>query len=209
MILFYDTETTGFPDSKRSLDEQPRVVQLGAILANPERKEMQRLDMILRLGDVPANVLQDWTVGKDGKGGAAAIHGISPEISEQIGITEVLVIEAFCDLVAVADLVVGHNHVSFDNKIMTNVVRRVLGRPDADPFAGKAMFDTILAGMPLMKLPARQGGYRKPKLIDLHKHLIGEGFEDAHTAIADVLATQRCYYAMEDMVAAKMREKAA
>uniref|UniRef100_A0AB74UMQ8 Uncharacterized protein n=1 Tax=Caulobacter phage BL57 TaxID=3348355 RepID=A0AB74UMQ8_9VIRU len=152
--------------------------------------------------------MDSW-VGTPAKPGAASIHGISPDLSEAIGITEDIAVEAFLDLVAVADVIVGHNHVSFDNKIMTNVVRRVLRRPDADPFAGKAMFDTILAGMPLMRLPARQGGFRKPKLIDLHKHLTGEGFEDAHTAIADVLATRRCFYAMEDMVAAKKQEQAA
>ncbi|AXQ68316.1 putative PolIII-like exoribonuclease [Caulobacter phage CcrBL10] len=209
MILFYDTETTGFPDGKKPLDEQPRIVQLGAILAYPDRREAARLDTILSLGTVPTSVLSDWTIGRDGKGGAAAIHGVSPEISEKIGMTEAIAIEAFMDLVAVADVIVGHNHISFDNKIVTNVVRRVMGRPDADPFEGKSMFDTIVAGTPLMKLPSRQGGYRKPKLIDLHKHLTGEGFEDAHTAIADVQATRRCYYAMQDMVAAKLQEKTA
>lgn len=196
MILTYDTETTGFPETKRSLEEQPRIVQLGAVLDYPDGREAMRLDAIIRVGEVPANVLHSWTVGRDNDGGAARIHGITPEISEKIGITEEIVFDMFLDMVAVADVIVGHNHVWFDNKVTTNVVRRVYKKADADPFANKKMFDTIEAGKLLMKLPSKQGGYRKPKLIDLHTHLTGQGFEDAHTAIADVLATRRCHRAM-------------
>lgn len=40
---------------------------------------------------------------------------------------------------------------------------------------------------------------RRLKLIDLHKHLTGEGFESAHRAKADVMATYRCILEMKKL----------
>lgn len=206
MNLFYDTETTGFVNKKMALDavEQPRVVQLGAILDFEDGREAMRLDVIINhpFDALPANVRAGW-VGEDGISGAAKIHGISPAISEQIGVTESIAIELFCDMLAVAKTVVGHNITGFDNTLMTGVIRRVLRRPDADPFAGKRILDTMVAGKPLAAMPSRQGGYKNPKLTELHQKLFGEGFEDAHQAISDVLACRRCFYEMMRIVEAR------
>lgn len=207
MILFYDTETTGFPNGKLPLNEQPRIVQLGAILDFEDGREAMRLDFIIRHTDLPRSVMESW-VGKDGKSGAAAIHGITPEISEKIGMTEEIAFDAFLDLVAVADTVCGHNHEYFDNKVVNLSLQRVLKRDGFDAFAKAKSFDTIKAGAQLMRKPSKVGGFQKPKLIDLHTYLTGEGFADAHTAIADVLATRRCFYAMQALVAAKLQAQA-
>lgn len=192
MILTYDTETTGFLDRKLPMDDeaQARIVQLGAILDDEQGNEIMRLDVVIRHPDLPESVRTSWAK-------AATIHGISEEFAAKVGVTEVIAIEMFMDMVAVADLVVGHNIKGFDNDMVRAQVRRVLGRSE-DPFAGKTLFDTMPNGAALMRRP--QG---KVKLTALHQHLTGEDFDGAHRAINDVLATRRCFYALQDIAAGR------
>lgn len=212
MILTYDTETTGLPARSRApeLDEQPRIVQLGAVLDDASGKEIMRLDVILALDfeNLPEKVQKGW-VGEDGKGGAAGVHGISPEVSKAYGVNERTAIDLFLDMIEVAELIVGQNIEGFDNFIVTGAARRALGDNTLDPFRGKRIFDTMKAGTPLCKLPKKGGGLRSPSLTALHEHLFGEGFDGAHAAINDVLAARRCFYRMQDIANAAQGKVAA
>lgn len=193
-ILFYDLETTGFIEHRYALHDprQPKIVQIGAILDDEDRNEIMRLDVIIALkGEIPAK--------------AAEIHGITTQMSQALGVNENNAIDIFLDMVDVADLIVGQNVIDFDNKVMTAVVRRLHEDPSADPFENKQFFDTMVAAKPICKIPAKQGGFKKPNLTEIHKHFFGEGFAKAHSAIADVLAARRCFYALQDLVSTPER----
>ena len=41
------------------------------------------------------------------------------------------------------------------------------------------------------------GGYKWPKLSELHMKLFGTQFEDSHNAMADVEATAKCFWEMK------------
>lgn len=205
MILTYDTETTGLPS--RSLDAhlptQPRIVQLGAILDDAAGNEIMRLNVIIAhdFDKLPEKVQDGWIGGP--KGGAAAVHGITPEMSKALGVNERGALELFLDMVDVAEVIVGHNIAGFDEFIVNGCVRRSLDDVMLSPFRDKRIADTMQMGKPVAKLPARQGGFKNPSLIELHKHLFdGEGFDGAHAAINDVIASRRCFYRMQEMAAA-------
>jgi hypothetical protein len=46
-------------------------------------------------------------------------------------------------------------------------------------------------------LPRKNGGYKPPKLIELHEILFGESFVGAHDAAADVRACARCFFELK------------
>ena len=57
-------------------------------------------------------------------------------------------------------------------------------------------FCTMTSTTSLLQLPnpnAYYGGYKWPKLIELHEWLFGVGFDGAHDAMADLDATTRCF----------------
>ena len=46
----------------------------------------------------------------------------------------------------------------------------------------------------MCQIPGGRGGkFKLPTLTELHNHLFGAGFGDAHNATADVEATTRCF----------------
>jgi len=45
----------------------------------------------------------------------------------------------------------------------------------------------------MLKIPDPKWGYKWPKLQELHNHLFGESFEEAHNAMADIEATKKCF----------------
>lgn len=197
MILHYDLETTGFINRKIALSDpsQARIVQLAAVLDDLEGNEVMRLDVIIAVPNVPS--------------AAANIHGITTEISQKIGLSESTAIELFLEMLEDAEIVVGQNIKGFDNDLLTGAARRVISNEAYDPFAGKHIFDTMLAGQVLCRLPWRGGGFKKPNLGELHRYLFnGEGFPDAHKAISDVLAARRCFYAMQKIVQTASHESA-
>ena len=83
-ILFYDTETTGLPDFKAPSEapHQPHIVQLAALLVDPDsRQTIASMDVIVR----PAG----WTI----PGEVAAVHGITTERAEAVGVQEKLAVD--------------------------------------------------------------------------------------------------------------------
>lgn len=192
MILTYDLETTGLP--VRSLpvshEMQPRIVQIGAIMDYEDGREAMRIDLVLRHHNLPEETIKSWH-------GAAKIHGIEPDVSYKIGVEEATAMDAFLDMVQAADTIVGQNIKGFDNDIIRGTVRRLHKNDTLDPFDRKGIYDTMLAAQPVCRIPARNGGLKRPNLTEIHTYLFGTGFEDAHTAIADVLACRRCYYELK------------
>ena len=41
------------------------------------------------------------------------------------------------------------------------------------------------------------GGYKWPKLEELYRKLFGRMFDNAHDALADVVATKECFFALK------------
>lgn len=176
--LYFDTETTGFPQKPNTPDEAcPHIVQLAAILVDDAEGEVASMNVIVRP--------EGWTVPKE----AADVHGITTEKAEAFGIPIKVALATFSNLVRVSEQVVAHNF-EFDRKLVAYEVDR-LGR--IHRIEEKPQFCTMLATVDLCKLPGRYGKFKWPKLMEAHEILLGEGFDGAHDALADVRACQRLH----------------
>lgn len=188
MYLIFDTETTGLPrDYKAALtdfDNWPRVVQLSWQLHAADGSLIRFNDFIIRPEgfDIPFN--------------ASAIHGITTEKANTLGVPLGEALEHFLSDLSDSQYVVGHN-IEFDINVLGSEFLR-LGIESS--LTQMPTIDTTHAGTDFCKLPGgRGGGYKYPKLDELHQALFGKGFGEAHNAIADVEATARCFVRMCEM----------
>lgn len=185
MYLIFDTETTGLPRDYRApltdFDNWPRVVQISWQLLNSDGSLDRYGDYIIRPDgfDIPFN--------------AAAIHGITTEKAQRLGVPLQVALNHFLKDLEDSNIVVGHN-IEFD----INILGCELLRLGIDTGLTKMpTIDTTHAGTDFCKLPGgRGGGYKYPKLDELHQALFKKGFGEAHNAIADVEATARCFVRM-------------
>lgn len=184
MKLFFDTETTGKADFKASHEakHQPHIVQLGAVLTEDDGTERASIDLIIKP--------DGWTIPEE----AAAIHGITTEIAERCGVPLLHAASVFSRLLAQADTLVAHN-IEFDVKMMRASFFR-LGKPFSDD--GKTFYCTMKAATDICRLPGLYG-YKWPTLQEAHVHFLKEEFKGAHSAIVDVLACKRIYFALNPL----------
>lgn len=194
-ILFYDTETTGLPDFKAPSEapHQPHIVQLAALLVDPETREtIASMDVIVRP--------DCWTIPAD----VAAVHGITTERAITVGVSESIALGLFMDLWHAADFRVGHNE-SFDARIIRIAQHRFeCGELDVWK-EGRAECTARLA-TPICALPptekmkaARRFHHKTPNLSEAYRHFTGRELENAHSAMADVLACRDVYFNIIDM----------
>jgi DNA polymerase-3 subunit epsilon len=191
MILFFDTETTGLPDwrAPSKADHQPHIVQLAAILMEPDGTEAAAVDLIVRPDgwDIPDNL--------------ADLHGISTERAMRCGVREELVVVLWRDIVDRADLVVAHN-VKFDARIMRIASAR-FGRPKE---LEKPTYCTMEAAAPIVDLPPTErmiaAGFDKPKppkLEECVRHFFGREMTGAHNALVDVRECAAVYQHLKSL----------
>lgn len=187
-VLFFDTETTGLLIPGGTIEEQPHIVQLGAIYTTyntfTETLNETILNQIYNPGVlIPENLCK--------------LHGISNELAQtKPFITNYL--EGFIKMMKEADIIIGHN-LTYDLEVIYYEIERVWNSEEAKERLKifkkqikEKSYCTMLWSVQFCKIPGR-AGYKWPKLIELHKCLFGEEFDNAHNAIADIRATQRCF----------------
>lgn len=185
MLLYYDSETTGFVQPTLPPDHptQPHLVQLGAILVNDAGDEIQTASLIVRP--------EGYTIPEQ----AARVHGITTELALAIGLPFVTVLSVFYNMRAVAKEVVAFN-ADFDDLVMAAQSAKL----QRTPRAGPTTFCCMRAAGPIMNLPpttrmlvAGLDKYKPPNLAEAHQFFCGEGFTGAHGALADARACMRVH----------------
>lgn len=190
-ILGYDTETTGFPSSKKPLNDetQPHVVQLAAQLVELSTKQVvQSMDVIIRP--------DGWTIPKESED----VHGISTEKAFRLGVREDVAIEMFYDLWLKANFRVGHNE-QFDAKIISIGLSRFMPLSSAEKWNAGHSFCTQRESTNIVNIPPTQKmlavGRKTPKspnLAEAYKFFSREELVGAHNALVDVQACMSVYW---------------
>lgn len=192
MILFFDTETTGFLDDRLPVDHeaQPYIVQIAAQLCDDDGSVVAGFSFIVRYPDVEIPER------------AAAVHGITNAKAIQFGMSAEFALGAFTHLYQRADLVCAHN-IKFDKGILEVAIARYYGK--TMPLR-KPLFCTMEAASPIIKLPPtekmRAAGFDKPKppkLEECIQHFFNEKLEGAHDAMVDVIACRRVYFHIKSL----------
>jgi DNA polymerase-3 subunit epsilon len=198
--LFYDSETTGLPlFSKPSEDPgQPHIVQLAAALVDLDtRQTIASFDVIARP--------DGWTIPDE----VSAIHGITTEHAQRVGIPEALAVDMLLELWQRAYVRIGHNE-SFDARIVRIAHMRLRGQirsaviPDA--WKGAQAQCTALQSTPICKLPPtdkmRAAGINRWKTANLgeaYLHFTGKPLDGAHSAMNDVQGCMAVYFGIKDL----------
>lgn len=201
MILFFDTETTGFPDYRMPPDHesQPAIVQIACLLMDDDGIERTSASMVVQVIDreIPKS--------------AADVHGITTEISQKFGVYPTAALYLWDRLAQMADTIVAHN-VKFDRTIIEcawtkhNPAFRATPSDFSSRHAGKHWFCTMDAATPVVNLPPTARmlavGFNKPKAPKLEEcimHFFGESLSGAHDALVDVRATARLYFHLQSL----------
>lgn len=191
MILFFDTETTGFVDKKKpaNWEGQPRLVQLGAVLTEDDGTERAVVNLIVRPEPMMRIPEQ-----------ASRVHGITDEIAFRCGVTPKSAMGVFFRLVEVSDLLVAHN-MAFDLLVMQAEAYRNGQEKIAELLQSETLFCTMETATPIVNLPPTDrmlaAGFNKPKAPKLEeciRYFFGEEIEGAHDALVDVRACARVYF---------------
>ncbi|MHB8402979.1 MAG: DNA polymerase III subunit alpha [Bacteroidia bacterium] len=184
MFLIFDTETTGLPRNYNApisdSENWPRVVQIAWQLHNVQGGLISANSIIVKPDGftIPFN--------------ASQVHGISTERALSEGSDLQVAMNEFVEAVKQSKYLCGHN-IEFDLSIIGAEFHR-LGMKDE--FSGKAVLDTKNdAVTEFCAIPGGKGGkYKWPKLTELYQKLFNQGFEEAHNAAFDVMATAKCFF---------------
>ncbi|HYG16698.1 MAG TPA: 3'-5' exonuclease, partial [Bacteroidia bacterium] len=181
MFLIFDTETTGLPRDKNApmtnVDNWPRAIQVAWQLHDEKGYLVEaKSHLVIPDGfDVPYE--------------AYKIHGISTDKATKDGIPLEDVLRDFEAAVERCTYLVGHN-IEFDINVLGAEFLRKTG---LQKLTEKKVADTVIGSIDYCALPGgKGGGFKYPKLEELHHKLFEKGFDAAHNAIADVEVSARC-----------------
>lgn len=195
MILFFDTETTGFYQDRLPIDDpsQPYIVQLAAQLCEDTGDPVAEFSFIVDPG-----IGDGVTIPKV----ASDVHGITDERAVLLGVSSEFALSAFTHLYQRAEVVCAHN-IKFDKGVIEAAIARHYKK--IMPLR-KTLFCTMEAASPIVNLPPtermRAMGMTKPKppkLEECIRHFFDESLEGAHDAMVDVNACRRVYYHLKTM----------
>lgn len=191
-LLFYDTETTGLPDWKSPSggENQPHIVQIGALLVNAETREvLKELDVIVKP--------EGWEIPED----TIEVHGITNEHALEVGIPEKEAIHHLLDMFHSAEGVerVAFNR-TFDQRIVRIGLKRFFNEDVQELWAEKDNHHcSMLMAKKICKIePKGRYGYKNPKLSEAYEFFTGEELEGAHNALVDAKAAMTVYFACLD-----------
>ena len=188
-IVFFDTETTGLPMNYGApvtdVDNWPRLVQLAWLVHDMDGNELKVENRIIKP--------EGFEIPEE----ASKIHGITTQEALDGGWDLKTVLHEFASDMNDCTLLIAHN-ISFDRKIIgCEFYRKEIGTFLEEVQKLCTMHkSTSYCELPN---PSGRGGYKWPKLQELHSKLFGSQFEDAHDALADIQATAKCYWKLKEL----------
>lgn len=202
-FLFFDTETTGLPKRwgapAEELDNWPRIIQLAMIVANEKGEELFRFKELIKPDgwEIPS-------IEKDGiKAQFWIDNGFDTETNMEKGVPIFDALRQLQSCLKKVDYKVAHN-INFDNPVTGAEIMRA--GITYELFKYKKGLCTMSTSTKFCQLPKKNGyGFKWPKLEELHQILFNEGFDGAHDALADVIATQRCFFELVKRGIIKLR----
>lgn len=196
-LLFYDSETTGFPDFKAPSDDpaQPHITQIAALLTDEAGNKLASIDLLVRP--------DGWTIPDD----LQALTGITMERAEQGGVAEPVALSAFAALWRRASIRIAHNE-SFDARILRIGFKRFSGICDPDAWKAGPAACTQTLSTPIVKLPptekmvaaGRGRSNKPPKLAEAYQFFTGKELSGAHNAMIDVMGVKAVWFAIQGEV---------
>lgn len=178
MILFIDTETSGFPKNGVGLEDptQARILEIACILTDDQGKVISTLDTLVQCGDIE---LSD-----------KLPHDITFKDCNEEGQTNNQLSEWLSLYLRKSSIIVAHN-IDFDLKMMALHV-------DKNFFHSHVKFCTMKATTDICKIPhARNSGYKFPKLDEAHAYFFGETKKSNHRAMGDAIMCKEIYFALQ------------
>ena len=180
-LLFFDCETTGVPkDYKASyedVDNWPRVISLAWLLCDCDGNVIHQQHELIKPNGWQMPTEKFWID-----------NGFSHEKSVADGLPIEDVLEMFIACKEQASALVAHN-LSFDHRIVWAEIIRA-GR---EPKRGMEKYCTMMKSTSYCRLPAKRG-FKWPKLEELYTVLFEKCFDNAHDALADVIACKECFF---------------
>jgi DNA polymerase-3 subunit epsilon len=189
-ILYFDTETTGLPNSREVLTHpsQPHMTQLGFILEVNGHDAITVDSLITPTG---------WEISPK----AGELTGITLEMCEADGIPIADAVELFVIAAENADLIVCHN-TAFDTKLIgIEYLRLQPLRKIQEVLSGRPTLCTMKVSTPVCRIGKKDGrtGYKWPKLEEAIRFFFNEELENAHSAIVDIKATRRLFHKLNEL----------
>lgn len=187
MYLFFDTETSGMIERElpATHEDQPRLVQLAAILTDEVLHRQAQLSVTIR----PEGHVFD--------PGAVKVHGITENHAERFGVSLRAALDLFRDLCAQVTTAVAHN-IEFDLAVLETQYQR-FGLEN--PLNRLQHECTMAMTKPICMLDSRRGmGFKAPTLSEAHQHFFGRPVEHAHEALADTEACLEIFRAVRKPV---------
>lgn len=173
MIIFFDTETTGFVSTKRKASDpkQAHLVQIACQLVTPDDQLVAQFSTLVACA-APIHPM------------AEAVHGLSSDHVNRYGAPEDEVVAAFAGMAAQAEIRVAHN-LKFDDGAMRVAGERTgVTMPQND---GVCTMEAIRRSLPS----------QSKNLAACIKYLFDEEMQDHHDAMADTVACRRIYFELK------------
>lgn len=184
-FVFFDTETTGLPKQWGAkftdINNWPRIIQLAFIVADENGDELFRYKELIKP--------EGWTMPTDK---FWVDNGFTHEENVEKGVEIYSALRMFQGALKKCDYKIAHN-VNFDKPIvMAEMIRAGI---TYQLMQYKKSICTMRSTTNLVGIKkSHASGNKWPKLIELHQHLFGCEFDDAHDALADVVATKNCFF---------------
>jgi len=193
-VLAFDTETTGLPTERNAsimdLEKWPHILQLSYVVYDTEEKKI-----IVCEDDIIKIDLEKVVISLE----SIAIHGITPEICLEKGISINDALNKFNKELLKADLIIGHN-ISFDKRmVMVECNRTKIRQKFTNGGVRKPEYCTMknsseLCGIEMTNTVSGEKYFKFPTLAQLYTHLFRmEAPKDLHNALVDVVVCLRCY----------------
>lgn len=186
MYLVFDTETTGLPKNWKApmqeVDNWPRVIQLAWTLYGEDRQVISAGKDLIKPDGWHIPVEKFWIE-----------NGFSQFENIKRGIPMTQALDRFIEALERSRYLIAHN-MSFDHNVLGAEMLRYQ-RSTAYKVEKICTKDTSTN---ICKIRNNWGGYKWPKLEELHVYLFKSNFEGAHDAGFDVAACAKCFFELVD-----------